>query len=545
MQPIFYASAYARTSKDDTDSSSIENQIDLIRSYVKLIPEINIVSEREDNGYSGIDFDRPDFREMMKDIEAGKINCVIVKDLSRLGRNYIEVGEYMEEIFPRYNVRLIACNDNYDSLNPRSDADEILIPFRNLINEQYARDASGKIRAILSDKRRKGQFVGAFAPYGYKRCEDDGHRLVIDEHPAGIVRYMFRRKIEGMSQQKIADSLNEIVEPSPAEYKKRDTNYKAKFQTKPRALWSAVAVGRILSNPVYTGVLVQGRQTTPNYKVKRRIDCAEDDWDVIYDAHEPIISKRDFSIVNDLLRQDTRTAPGKEVVYPLSGIVFCADCGNNMVRTKSGIKHYYICASSRVKNKTCTSHCIQEEKLSNAVMDIITRQIELTLDIQKNLNYVKSLPSQQRGIEKLTAQLADREEEIKTNKRYKRSLYEDCKNGFISKEDYILFGNDYTERIKELQQAAARLRGEIEMLLGDDSDSSADKWLSHFIQHRYTKSLTRQMTTNLIEQIEVFTGKRISVSLRYQDKIDLSQEILDNLLFQSAVKGGVAVNAQS
>ena len=541
MQSIFYATAYARTSKDDSDSSSIENQIELIRNYIKAIPDIHLVSEREDNGYSGIDFDRPDFREMMKDIEAGKINCVIVKDLSRLGRNYIEVGEYMEEIFPCYNVRLIAINDNYDSLNPRSDSDEILIPFRNLINEQYARDTSGKIRSILSSKREKGQFVGAFAPYGYKRCENDRHQLVIDEHPAGIVRDIFRRKIEGQSQQKIADGLNEIGEPSPAEYKKRNTNYKSKFQTKSRALWSAVAIGRILSNPIYTGVLVQGKQTTPNYKVKHRIDRARDEWNVVNDAHEPIISKGDFDIVNDLLRQDTRTAPNKESVYPLSGMVFCGSCNNNMIRTKSGMKHYYICASSRAKVKTCTSHCIQEEKLSRSVLETISRHIETALDIEKTLDYVKSLPSQQIDVAKLSAQLLGRNEEIKSCERYKRSLYEDYKSGLISKEDYILFGKDYTERIRELSQAVTKLTEEIELLLGDDYDSAVNEWLKQFTQHKSVGSLTRQMTANLVERIDVFTNKRIIITFRYHDKMKSTQEILDKLLCEQQICGGEPV----
>ena len=540
MQSIFYACAYARTSKDDSDSSSIENQIELIRNFVKSIPDIEIVSEREDTGYTGINFDRPDFRKMMEDIEAGRINCVIVKDLSRLGRNYIEVGEFMEEIFPRHNVRLIACNDNYDSLNPRSDSDEILIPFRNLMNEQNARDTSVKVRSVLSDKRESGQFVNAFAPYGYKRCGDDRHQLIIDEHPSEIVREIFRRKIEGQSQQKIADSLNAIGEPSPAEYKKRDTNYKAKFQTKSRALWSAVAVGRILRNPFYTGVLVQGKQTTPNYKIKQRIDRAEDEWNVVHDAHEAIISKSDFETVNGLLRQDTRTAPNKDAVYPLSGMVFCGDCGNNMIRTKSGTKHYYICATSRTKEKTCTSHCIQEEKLSRSVLETISRQIAAVVDMEKNLAYVKSLPSQQKDILKLTGQLSDREEEIKSCERYKKSLYEDYKEGIISKEDYILFGKDYTERIKELQQATARLQEEIELLVSDGSDSSANEWLSHFTQHKGAQSLTRQMTANLIERVEIFTGKRVSINFRYHDKVELAQEILDNLLNQKLGGGSIA-----
>lgn len=537
MQSIFFAAAYARTSKEDPDSSSIENQIELIHNHAKSLSGINIISVKEDNGFSGTDFSRPDFGEMMKEIEAGTINCVIVKDLSRLGRNYIEVGELMDEIFPKYNVRLIAVNDNYDSINPRSDADEILIPFRNLINEQYARDASSKIRSILNSKREKGQFVGAFTPYGYKRSEDDRHQLVIDEHPAEIVRSIFRRKIEGMSQQKIAENLNAIGEPSPAEYKKRSTNYKAKFQTKSRALWSAVAIGRILINPVYTGILAQGKQTTPNYKVKHRINRAKDEWNVTYDAHEPIISKNDFEVVNGLLRKDTRTAPNQDAVYPLSGIVFCADCGNNMIRTKSGTKHYYICASSRAKDKTCSSHCIQEEKLSRSVMETISCQIEVALDMERTLAYIKSLPSQQKEVVKLNAQLVDREEEIKSCEGYKRSLYEDYKKDLISKEDYILFGKDYSDQIKELNKAVARLREEIEIFLGDGSNSVACEWLKHFTKHKGVQSLTRQMTVNLVERVNVFAGKRVSINFRYNDKMKSAQEILSNLLYQQVSEG--------
>ena len=371
MKDIYHAAAYARTSKDEADSSSIENQLALIHSYAAAATDITIVSVREDAGYTGINFDRPQFRAMMQDIEDGKINCVIVKDLSRLGRNYIEVGELMEEIFPRYNVRLIACNDNYDSLTPRSESDDILIPFRNLMNEQNARDTSVKVRAVLSSKRKAGQFVNAFAPYGYKRSAENRHQLEVDEHPAAVVRAIFCQKIAGMSPQKIADALNTKGEPSPAEYKKRHTRYRATFQTKPQAAWSAVAVGRVLRNPVYTGVLVQGKQTTPNYKVKQRVARNPEEWDVTHGAHAPIVSQHDFDIVADLLRQDTRAAPGRGTVYPLSGMVFCGDCGNNMVRTKSGPTHYYICASSRTKEKTCMSHGIPEEKLSRSVWEHI------------------------------------------------------------------------------------------------------------------------------------------------------------------------------
>ncbi|MCL2508922.1 MAG: recombinase family protein [Oscillospiraceae bacterium] len=536
----FDTAAYARASKDDPDSSTIENQIELIREYAKNLPDVRIVSVREDNGFSGVDFIRPDFNKMMKDIEDSKINCVIVKDLSRLGRNYIEVGELMEEVFPKYNVRLIAINDNYDSLNPRTDADEIIIPFKNLINEQYLRDSSVKIRSGLNIKRKNGNFVSAFAPYGYKRDDNDKHSLVIDEHAAEVVRSIFRLKIEGMSQQKIAEWLDEIGEPSPAEYKKRETNYKAQFQTNVRASWSAVAIGRILKNPAYIGVLVQGKQTTPSYKVKRRVDKPEDEWHIIEDNHEPIISKRDFEIVNGLLGQDTRTAPKQNTVYPLSGMVYCGDCGNNMIRTKSDGKHYYICASSRGKEKCCSSHCIQNDKLERAVTEAVTRQIAFALEIEKSLSYIKSLPSQQRNIVNLSAQITDREEEIKSCERYKRSLYEDYKSGIISKEDYIEFGKDYTARITELKQAVLRLHNEAELLLGNDS--SALEWLTHFTQYRNIPDFNRQFAVNLIERIDVFTRKRINIHLRYGDCLESAYEIIKGIIKEEA---GCSVNGEN
>lgn len=518
---VYNASAYARASKDGADSSTIENQIELIREYAKSAPGIRIVSVREDNGFSGVDFLRPSFCGMMKDIELGKVNCVIVKDLSRLGRNYIEVGELMDDIFPQYKVRLISINDNYDSLNPRTDADDIVLPFKNLINEQYLRDSSVKIRSGLEVKRKNGEFVASFAPYGYKRDENDKHRLVIDEHAAEIVHDIFRWKIEGISQSNIAERLNKVEEPSPAEYKKRNTNFTAHFQTRERALWSAVAVGRILKNPVYTGVLIQGKQTTPSYKVKRRVDRPEDEWHVLADAHEPIISRMDFDIVNGLLKQDTRTAPNKETVYPLSGMIFCGDCGNNMTRTKIDKYVYYVCASSRGKSKSCTSHCIQTDKLEHAVMEAVTLQIAAALDIEQSLRYVLSLPNQQREAVKLNTQINDRELEIKSCERYKRELYEDYKRGDISKDDYMEFGDAYTERIKELRQAAARLQEEAELLLG--GDISALEWLEHYTRHRAVVELSRKLAVNLIERVDVFNGKRLDIRFRCQDRFETAR----------------------
>ncbi len=523
----YTASAYARASKDDVGSDTIDNQIEMIHNYIKGIPDIRIVSVRKDSGYSGIDFVRPSFIEMMKDIEAGKINCVIVKDLSRLGRNYLEVGELMDKIFPYYNVRLIAINDNYDSIKPRNDSDEIILPFKNILNEQYLRDFSKKIRSSLDSKRMNGEFVNAFAPYGYKRDENNKHKLVIDRHASAVVRDIFRLKIEGYSKQKIALILNEAGEPSPGDYKKRTTNFKCNFQRNERAAWTAASVGRILTNPVYTGILIQGQYTTPNYKVKKRIEKPKKDWHVIPDSHEPIISMLEFELVNDLLMQDNRIANNNGSLYPLSGYIYCADCGDSMVRQRSGKWIYFVCASSRKKGG-CSSHCIQVQKLEATVLDVIKHQIVLTIEAAEALKIAKTLSNRQKEASaNLNAQISDREKEIAVCKRFRNSLYEDYKSGIITKEDFVKFSQYYKSRIAELKLAVDYLRNEVGLFL--NNDPLAMQWLTCITEYKNISELNRHVVVKLIERIEVFTGKRILIKLRYHDKLATMHDILNGL----------------
>ena len=533
FSPTFYNStAYARASKDDSDSSTIENQLELIKEYSKSKPDIKIVSEYSDNGFSGIDFLRPSFGEMMKDAEEGKINCIIVKDLSRLGRNYIEVGELMEIILPKLKVRLISINDRYDSNNPKSDSDDIIIPFRNLINEQYLRDISVKIRSNLSIKRKNGDFVASHTPYGYMRDKNNKHKLVIDERAAEIVRDIFNMKIQGMSQQKIADCLNEISEPAPVEYKrKQGINIYTPFQKNERSLWSAVAIKRILSNPVYIGTLIQGKETTPNYKVKKRIIKPEDEWNITEETHEAIIKKTDFETVSELLHQDTRTPPKQNIVFPLSGMIFCGDCGNNIVRKKVGKYYYYVCATNKT-GKGCTSHSFAVNELETAIMEAIIKQIDAVLDLEKCLDYISNLPYQKINMQKINEQIVERESEIKNCERYKRSLYEDYKNGDISKEDFIAFGKDYTNRIDELTKAIKKLIQESELLF--DENNSTHKWITHFKRYKNISELSRQLAVSLIKRVEVFEKKQITILFRYQDKFEMTK-----ILLQDVKTGGI------
>lgn len=378
---IYHAAIYVRLSKEDGDvatagkreSNSISNQKDLIKNFLKDKKDIVVVSERVDDGYSGSNFERPAFQMMLEDIKKGIVDCVVVKDLSRFGREYIDAGKYIERLFPALGVRFIAVNDHYDSLEGKSQADEIVIPFKNLINDAYCRDISIKIRSHLEVKRKNGEYIGAFTPYGYQKDSDNKNKLVIDVYAAGIVKEIYRMKLSGMSQTAIANALNKQGVLSPMEYKHSlGIRIQDNFKTHEQAEWSAMSVKRILENEVYTGTLVQGKRTTPNHKVKKLMKKPETDWVRIEKNHKAIVSEREFALVQRLLGIDTRTSPNEEKVYPLSGLVVCGDCGAMMIKRDvpagGKVYAYYIC-SRHAATKACAAHRIPMGKLEETVLE--------------------------------------------------------------------------------------------------------------------------------------------------------------------------------
>ena len=353
--PKFQATAYLRlsyTENHENESDSIANQKKLIEDYVKGHPDIELVSEKVDDGYSGILFDRPAFQEMMQDIMDGKVNCVIVKDLSRLGREYIETGRYLRRIFPAYGVRFIAINDNIDTAHEHA-GDDLNISMKNLINDAYCHDISVKTRSALEVKRKKGDYVGACPVYGYRKSAENRNQLVVDEYAARVVRDIFRAKIDGRSAKRIADELNALGVLSPLAYKisRGLPHPKGGFADRPDAKWSATTVIRILQDEIYTGTLVQGRQGTYNHKLRNVIQKPDEEWIRVENAHEAIIHKRDFDLVQHIMGLDTRTAPEGEKVYLFSGLLVCGCCGARMTRktnTVGGKKYiYYHCPTGK------------------------------------------------------------------------------------------------------------------------------------------------------------------------------------------------------
>ena len=528
----YNACIYARLSRDDGDkleSDSIINQKALIRDFLSKHPEIHAVSEKTDDGYSGVNFDRPAFQEMMEDIRSGKINCVVVKDLSRFGRNYIEAGNYIERVFPFLGVRFIAINDNYDSLD-RNQSDSLIIPFKNLINDAYCKDISVKIRSQLEIKRKKGQFIGAFAAYGYLKDEEDHNKLVVDTYASEIVRAIFKWKIQGMSQGRIANKLNMQGVLCPMEYKlslgmKVQTN----FRVHKKALWSSKTVTRILTNEIYTGVLVQGKVGTPNYKIKKIMPRDEADW-IRVEGVIPVIVDRDmFDSVQMILAKDIRIAPDEDVVYPLSGFVKCADCGQNMVRKSynAGGKSYsYFICSTRKAGKGCSTHSISEEKLMDVVMQMVSKQIDSVCEMEKMLDIVDSLPEKQANVFNYDAQVVKLKEEIERNKSFKLKLYENLQEGLIGQDEYFLFKKSYAAKIAEAEAAIMAIEDEREQAVSRNRDSLS--WMETFKKYRNITSVNRSMVVDLIRQVNVFEGGRAEVVFRHADEAEKVVRMLED-----------------
>lgn len=528
----YNACIYARLSRDDGDkleSDSIINQKALIRDFLSKHPEIHAVSEKTDDGYSGVNFDRPAFQEMMEDIRSGKINCVVVKDLSRFGRNYIEAGNYIERVFPFLGVRFIAINDNYDSLD-RNQSDSLIIPFKNLINDAYCKDISVKIRSQLEIKRKKGQFIGAFAAYGYLKDEEDHNKLVVDTYASEIVRAIFKWKIQGMSQGRIANKLNMQGVLCPMEYKlslgmKVQTN----FRVHKKALWSSKAVTRILTNEIYTGVLVQGKVGTPNYKIKKIMPRDEADW-IRVEGVIPVIIDRDmFDSVQMILAKDIRIAPEEDVVYPLSGFVKCADCGQNMVRKSynAGGKAYsYFICSTRKAGKGCSTHSISEEKLMDVVLQMVSKQIDSVCEMEKMLDIVDSLPEKQTNVFNYDAQVVKLKEEIERNKSFKLRLYENLQEGLIGQDEYFLFKKSYAAKIAEAEAAIMAIEDEREQAVSRNRDSLS--WMETFKKYRNITSVNRSMVVDMIRQVNVFEGGRAEVVFRHADEAEKVVRMLED-----------------
>lgn len=536
---IWNATLYLRLSRDDGDkeeSNSITGQRELLRDYISQRPEFREYAVRVDDGFSGSTFERPSFQKMIEDVKAGRTDCIIVKDLSRFGRNYLDAGEYIEKIFPFLGVRFIAVNDNYDSLGDKKASDDLIIPFKNLINEAYCRDISVKIRSQLEIKRKNGQFLGSFAAFGYLKDEQNKNKLVVDQYAADIVRDIFKWKLEGVSPQDIADALNKLGVLSPMEYKRSlGMKFTTSFKTNAKAVWSAGTVIRILKNPIYTGVLIQGKETTPSYKVHKRITKDESEWTVINDSHEAIISKIDFDSVQKVLKCDTRRSPGGKAVGLFSGMLFCGDCGASMVRktVPAGEKKYvyYVCSAHK-QNKSCSPHRMRDTVLEEIVLDSLKQHISEVVDMSELLTITDTAPLRTAQAQKVQRQLDKKHEEYEKLQRLLMSLYENLTDGIIDREEYTRLKASFTARADEAEKQMDALREQLEDI---HNHGTENVWMNEFIKRQGLTSLDRSVVVALIDKILIHSNDVVEIIYRWQDEFAWQLDILRSARLREVV----------
>ena len=516
------AAAYLRLSIEDGDkaeSNSIGNQRELIRDFVAERPELYLVGEYADDGYTGTNFERPGFTQMMEDIKTSKINCIIVKDLSRLGRNYIEMGKYLEQIFPMMGIRFIAINDNYDNANTESsDSDSIVVPFKNLLNDSYCRDISIKVRSQLDIKRRKGEFIGGYAMYGYCKDERNKSRLVVDEYAAEVVRSIYRRKLEGMSAKAIAEQLNSEGVLAPSEYKRLcGLNYHSGFKAGTHAKWQAIQVLRILKNEVYTGTMVQGKRQKINYKIKKIRDVEESGGIKVPNMHEAIIPQKLFDTVQEVLKLDTCASKGQQTVNLFSGMVRCGGCGQNMVRrtvSKNGKKYVYLHCITNHNGLGCSSHLISESKLAEVVLAALQGKIQQISGLEQRLDEINEIPKNQRRLKSVEEHMKMLEQEEQKYQTLRRQLYEDMSNGIVSKDE---FSRSFNEKVENIRKAKTEMNRQLDSL--NNLDVEHLPWIEDFKSYQNLTSLNRRVLVELVESITVYDKEHIHIQYRFDQEI--------------------------
>ena len=514
MPDIYDAALYLRLSKDDmeeggakSESNSIANQRELLRSFVKSQPDIQIFDIYVDDGYSGGNFDRPEFKRMTTDIEAGKVNCVIVKDLSRFGREYIEAGRWIEKTYPALNVRFISVTDQFDSKTADFSEKSFVVPIKNFVNESYCRDISGKVRSHQKIKREKGEFIGAFAPYGYCKDSENKNCLVIDSYAADIVRKIFSWKIDGFSLGAIAEKLNVRHVQSPKEYKKANgENYNSGFHSSDTPKWSAVQIKRILTNEVYIGNMVQGRQASESYKTKKLRTLPKEDWIRVIGTHEAIISLETWNQTQALLAVGARSFTRSEEIGLFSRKVYCGHC-NKLMRTgrskrKSGTYYnYVICVRRHPEINPCPVHAVSNALMEKTILD----QLDILAAKYKDGSLFSEIMDEEStiGIEikRLKAELAQHKKKLVEYESGLKCLYLDKASGSISNSDYQFLSRELSAG-KELAERKVDLCTENYNKILRSQEILREK-AGVLESYSRPKELTRSMVETFIDHIVI------------------------------------------
>ena len=495
---------------------SLETQRQIMEAYVTLCPDIEVAEIYIDNGISGQTFEQAAFQHLLNDIEAGKIDCVVVKDLSRLGRNTIDTGYYIEKYFPLHQVRFIAVNDQYDSEDGENSANHMIVPLKNMINEAYAADISRRVAAQQRQAMRDGEFVGSRPPYGYRKDPDNCHHLLVNEDTAPTVRQIFQWAAEGVALNDMVKRLNEAKVPTPGHYLASVgliTNQRLMGSGK----WQTWTVGKILEAEVYTGDMVQGKSRTVG---RKQVSTAPMDWIVVRDTHEALVSREMFELVQ-AVRQNaavkytvTEKKPYTENI--LQGRVFCGCCGKNLHRQKSHGRYFYRCITNdRLGKDACPGDIryLKEADLFDTILIVIRQKAGAVMGSGLYLKRQDSkIAAKKAAVDREIDQLRG---ETEKNQALLKGLYENFVTGILTRAEYLELKEDYSgkvrtavERVRELQAQQSELEA-----LVKDCASLADKLATA----EKDKALTARLVEQVIERVTVSGPGDVAIQFRFED----------------------------
>lgn len=534
---------YNRLSKEDGDkpeSDSIQNQHSINQKHLEYLREqgeqIESVTVYSDDGYAGGNFKRPRYQALIRDIESGKINCIIFKDNSRLGRNYPELGRLMEDYFPQKGVRVISVLNNLDSVKDPRGYCSAIVSFSNIVNDDYIRQLSIKIKCTLTMKRERGEFIGNYAPFGYQKDPADRHRLVVDEEQAEIVRKIFDWYEDGMSASSIAKRLNAMQIMTPGDFKIRDGC--KSFITHDRNssklhAWTTTTIATILKNEVYIGNMVQGKHKSVSYRSKKMMLTDESEWTVVEGTHVPIISDEQFAIIHERFARRTRISPGKTHVYPLSGLVSCGACGHRMNRVVSQGYARYRCMTRTYAPDKCQCPSIKEEYLEELILQTLQSLIARLVDVKAVIDAARQFKTINGAKNEymLALNKAKREQERLQDAQF--HLYDDLQSGLIPKAQYLQFQKRYETEIAAQEAKIEHLNQGLLQL--KEARQQDDEFVAFFQKYGNIQKLDWDTVNQLIQKVVFHDKQYVDIYFRFADEYEKLCGIANGIREQETV----------
>ncbi len=525
---VWRAALYIRLSVEFNGKrgDSLETQRQIMEAYIALCPDIEVAEIYTDNGTTGRTFEREAFQRMLADVEAGKINCIMVKDLSRLGRNTIDTGYYIEKYFPLHGVRFIAVNDQFDSEDSENSGNHLIVPLKNMINEAYAADISKKVRSQLNQAMHDGEFIGGRPPYGYRKDPENCHHLLVNEDTAPIVRQIFQWIADGVALNEVVKRLNTSGVLSPGAYQASVGLVKSK-RLIGGGNWNAWSIHKIVADEIYTGDMVQGKHTSVGHK---QIVTKPEDWIVVRNTHEPLVSRELFDKVQAIRQAAAKKymQNGKEPYTPniLRGRVFCGHCGKNLHRQKSE-KYFYRCITNdRTGKGTCPGNIryILEDDLFDTILTIIRQKAEVVMGEALRLKQCDGRIAAQKA--QVDQEINELGRQTQRNKAIRAGLYENFIKGILTRAEYLEMQEDYSQKISSavdrVQQLQTR-QDELERQM-ERYTSMADKLAAA----GKDTTLSALLVDQLIERITVNGPDDVSIKFSFEGGFERVMEVLEN-----------------